>query len=104
MIMVKIIFIQNDKTKIEVSANVGQTLLDVIKANSINVIGACDGACACGTCHVYIDDSTLKKIESASDDEKNVLDIVFNVQPNSRLACQIVITEEMDGMVVTIPE
>ncbi len=106
---VRITFIQKDKAKVEVDAEVGQTLLDVIKANSIDVIGACDGACACGTCHVYVDQETLKRIgdissDKVSDDEKNVLDIVFNVQPNSRLACQMLITKDMDGAVITVPE
>ena len=102
--MVAITFINTDGTEKKVSCKVGQTLLDVIKENNINVIGACDGACACGTCHVYIDENTLKKIEPASENEENVLDVVFNIKPNSRLACQIVITEEMNNATITIPE
>ena len=102
--MVNITFINKDKTEINVKANAGQTLLDVVKENNIDLIGACDGNCACGSCHVYIDEDTLKKIEPATEDEENVLDIVFNIKPNSRLACQVVVDEKMEGARITIPE
>src|SRR5574344_2224539 len=100
--MIEINFIEPNGVSKTVKAEAGQTLLEVAKENDMSLIGACDGACACGTCHVYIDEETLKKIEPADDNEENVLDVVFNVQPNSRLACQIVISEEMNGMTVTI--
>ena len=102
--MPKITFIQKDGSKIEVNAEVGKTLLEVAEQNNIELIGACGGSCACGSCHVYIDEETLKKIESPKEDEENVLDVVFNIQPNSRLACQVVVSEEMDGAIITIPE
>ena len=102
--MPKITFIQKDGSKIEVNAEVGKTLLEVAEQNNIELIGACGGSCACGSCHVYIDEETLKKIEPAKEDEENVLDVVFNIQPNSRLACQVVVSEEMDGAIITIPE
>ena len=102
--MVNITFINRDKTEINVQANIGQTLLDVVKENNIDLIGACDGNCACGSCHVYIDEDTLKKIEPATEDEESVLDVVFNIKPNSRLACQVVVNEEMEGARITIPE
>ena len=102
--MATIIFINKDKTEKKVEAKVGQTLLDVIKENNIDLIGACDGACACGTCHIYIDEETLKKIEPANEDEENVLDVVFNIKSNSRLACQVKVVEEMEGAIIEIPE
>lgn len=102
--MPKITFIQNNGSKITINASVGKTLLDVAKDNNINLIGACDGSCACGSCHVLIDEKTLSKIKPATEDEENVLDIVFNVQSNSRLACQVIVCEEMDGAIVTIPK
>ncbi len=101
--MPKITFIQKDNSEIEVEAEIGKTLLDVIKENNINLIGACDGACACGTCHVLIDEETLSKIEPAKEDEENILDIVFGIQHNSRLACQVIITEQMEDAIITIP-
>ena len=102
--MAKITFIQANGEKKTVDAENGKTLLEIAKENNINLTGACDGACACGTCHVYIDEQTLSKMKTPKEDEENVLDIVFNVQPNSRLACQVVVGDEMDGAVVTIPE
>ena len=100
--MVTIIFINKDKTEKKVEAKVGQTLLDVIKENNIDLIGACDGACACGTCHIKIDKEHLSKIEKPSENEENVLDIVFNVEDNSRLACQVFVCKELDGAIITI--
>ena len=102
--MAKITFIQANGEKKTVDAENGKTLLEIAKENNINLTGACDGACACGTCHVYIDEQTLSKMKTPKEDGENVLDIVFNVQPNSRLACQVVVGDEMDGAVVTIPE
>jgi 2Fe-2S ferredoxin len=101
--MPKITFIQKDNSEIEVEAEIGKTLLDVIKENNINLIGACNGACACGTCHVLIDEETLSKIEPAKEDEEDILDIVFGIQHNSRLACQVIITEQMEDAIITIP-
>ncbi len=102
--MPKITFIQKDNSKIEVDAIVGKTLLEVALDNNVELMGACNGACACGTCHVLVDDKTLSKIEPPKDDEENVLDMVFNLQHNSRLACQIVINEKMDGAIIKIPD
>ena len=101
--MAKITFIQANGEKKIVNAENGKTLLDVAKENDINLTGACDGACACGTCHVYIDEQTLSKIEQPKEDEENVLDIVFNVQPNSRLACQVVVNDKIEGAIISIP-
>lgn len=101
--MPKITFIQKDNSEIEVDATVGKTLLDVIKENNIDLIGACNGVCACGTCHVLIDEETLSKIEPAKEDEESILDIVFGIQHNSRLACQVIITEQMEDAIITIP-
>ena len=71
---------------------------------AITFIGACGGSCACGSCHVYIDEETLKKIEPAKEEEEDVLDIVFNLKTNSRLACQVVVSGTMEGAIITIPE
>ena len=101
--MTRMTFIQKDGSKVDVDAKAGQTLLEVAEQNNIELIGSCGGSCACGSCHVYIDEATLKKIEPATEDEENVLDVVFNIQPNSRLACQVIVSDEMDGAVITIP-
>ena len=102
--MPKITFIQKNGLKKEIDATIGKTLLEVAKENDIDLMGACDGMCACGSCHVYIDEDTLKKINPPKEEEENVLDVVFNLQENSRLAGQIVVSEDIDGAVITIPE
>ena len=104
MSKVKITFIQQDGVEVLCEAEVGTTLLEVAKQNNVSLMGACDGACACGTCHVYIDENYIDKLENPSEQENSVLDVVFGIQNNSRLACQVIVNEKMDGMKVIIPE
>lgn len=99
--MIKLKFISNEGEKV-VEANEGVSILEIARLNDINLMGACEGACACGTCHVYIDEQHLAKIEKPSENEENVLDIVFNLQQNSRLACQIITCKELDGAEITV--
>lgn len=99
--MIKLKFISSEGEKV-VEANEGISILDVARTNGINLMGACEGACACGTCHIYIDEEHLAKIEKPSENEENVLDIVFNLQQNSRLACQVITCKELDGAVITV--
>lgn len=100
--MPKIIF-QFDNTEIEVNAIVGDTLLETAKKNGIKLFGGCDGAGVCGTCHVFIDPNYISKVNEATFDEQDLLDVLSNGKTNSRLACQIVVTEQLDGMKVVIP-
>src|SRR5436309_13449466 len=64
----------------------------------------CGGACACGTCHVYIDDAWLDKLQPANEGEKEMIEFLENAAPNSRLSCQISVTDALDGLVVHLPE
>ena len=64
----------------------------------------CGGACACATCHVYVDEAWAAKTGEPSPMEEDMLDFAFDVQPNSRLSCQIKVTEALDGLVVRTPE
>ncbi len=100
--MTKIIFKTDEKETI-VEAISGETLLEVAKKNGINLFGGCDGAGVCGTCHVFIDHKYISKVNEATFEEQDLLEILPNGKINSRLACQIVITEQLDGMLVTIP-
>lgn len=101
--MITLTFIQNgEEFNIYVDENSGKTLLDIAKENDIPLMGACDGSCACGTCHIYIDEEHLQKIEKPLEEEENILDVVFNVQQNSRLACQVIVCKELDGAKITI--
>lgn len=68
------------------------------------ILAQCGGSCACGTCHVYIDNAWLGKIEPPTDNEKNMIEFVENSAPNSRLSCQVRVTDDLDGLVVILPE
>ena len=103
--MARITFIQNDGTERVVEAEPGMTVMEAAVKNSIPGIAAeCGGACACATCHVYIDDAWREKVGGPSPMEEDMLDFGYDVKPNSRLSCQIKVTDELDGLVVTTPE
>lgn len=100
--MPKIIFLKDGK-KFEVMATNGDTLLDVTKKNNIPLFGGCDGAGVCGSCHVKLEKKYLEKLEEASDDEKDILDVVATGSEDERLACQVTVSDDLDGMEVKIP-
>lgn len=103
--MAKITYIDQDGTKREVEAKPGQSIMEVAVANMIPGIDAdCGGACACATCHVYVDDAWAGKLKEKDDMEDSMLDFAEDVREHSRLSCQILVTEELDGIVVTTPE
>jgi len=102
--MPKITFIQaNGETKI-IDAEVGKSVMEAAVRNGVSGIPAdCGGACSCATCHCYINDAFLGRLNPASADELDMLEFADNVQPNSRLTCQIKMQDQLDGLVVTIP-
>ncbi|KCZ57321.1 2Fe-2S ferredoxin [Hyphomonas beringensis] len=103
--MAKITYIDHDGTERVVEAKNGETVMEAAVKNSIPGIDAdCGGACACATCHVYVDQSFMDKVGEQQEMEKSMLDFAENVQENSRLSCQITISDELDGMRVTTPE
>ena len=103
--MVKITFIDNAGTARTVDAQVGATLMETAIKNAVPGIEAeCGGACACSTCHVYVDESWKGKLPDVAPMEEDMLDFAYDVRPTSRLSCQIKITEELDGLTVTTPE
>jgi len=103
--MPKITFVFSDQTRKEVDAPVGQTLLEVAHSHGIDAIeGACGGALACSTCHVVLPESLYKQLPAASEDEEDMLDLASGLQPTSRLGCQIVVSEDMDGAEIVVPE
>ena len=102
--MAKITFIQNDGTERVVEAEPGMTVMEAAVKNSVAGIAAeCGGACACATCHVYVDDDWLDKLPAPELDESDMLDTAHDLKDNSRLSCQLVITEELDGLTVITP-
>ncbi len=102
--MAKITFIQPDGKSQTVDGEVGLTVMEVAKKNDIAGIEAeCGGACACATCHVYVDDAWRGKTGKAEEMEEDMLDFAFDVRESSRLCCQIKVTADLDGLVVRIP-
>ncbi len=103
--MPKITYIDNDGTERTVEAKSGESVMEAAIKNSIPGIDAdCGGACACATCHVYVDSSFMDKVGEQQEMEKSMLDFAENVQENSRLSCQITVSDELDGLRVTTPE
>ncbi|TNE59483.1 MAG: (2Fe-2S)-binding protein [Alphaproteobacteria bacterium] len=103
--MAKITFIDHDGTKRDVEADNGLSVMEAAVNNMVPGIDAdCGGACACATCHVYVDDAWMGKTGEISDMEETMLDFAEDRRENSRLSCQIKISDELDGLVVTTPE
>ena len=103
--MAKIKFIQPDGTTQEVDAENGLTVMEAAKLNDVPGIEAeCGGACACATCHVYVDEAWRDKVGTRESMEEDMLDFAFNVRDESRLCCQITISDALDGLVVRVPE
>lgn len=102
--MTKITFIQPDGHKQTVTADNGMTVMEAAKRDNIPGIEAeCGGACACATCHVYVDAAWTAKTGKPAAMEEDMLDFAFDVRPESRLACQIKVKTEFDGLVVSVP-
>jgi 2Fe-2S ferredoxin len=80
----------------------GWRVMEIIREHGLPMEGVCGGACACATCHVIVDDDWKDKLFPARDDEEAMLDTVPNVMPASRLSCQLIYTEELDGLTVAL--
>ena len=107
---VQVTFVNPDDSEMKIAARVGETLLQSAHRTGIEMEGACEGVCACSTCHVILQqdlyDNLLDKMEDAalSEDEEDMLDMAFGLSHTSRLGCQITVTDEMDGAVITLPK
>ena len=101
--MVKVTFIATDGTPVEAEGEVGTSLLDAGQAAGLPLEGTCEGQMACSTCHVVIDPEWFAKLEPASEDEEDMLDLAAAVERTSRLSCQVVLTKALEGLVVRIP-
>jgi 2Fe-2S ferredoxin len=103
--MPKITYIDASGTARTVDAEIGATVMETAIRNGVPGIEAeCGGACACATCHVYVDEAWQVKTGEASAMEQDMLDFGYDVRPNSRLSCQIKVTQDIDGLVVRTPE
>ncbi|MBX9926167.1 MAG: 2Fe-2S iron-sulfur cluster binding domain-containing protein [Hyphomicrobiaceae bacterium] len=102
--MAKITFVQPDGTSQTVDAKPGMTVMEAARLSNVAGIEAeCGGACACATCHVYVAGDWVPKTGKAAAMEEDMLDFAFDVRPESRLSCQIKVTDALDGLVLTVP-
>lgn len=101
--MPKMVFIEQDGSRKEVEAPLGLSVLEIAHRNKIDIEGACEGSLACSTCHVIVEQEWFDKLEESSEEEEDMLDLAFDLQRTSRLGCQIIITDELDGLTVKLP-
>ena len=103
--MAKVIFVEHDGKEHSYEGEAGMTLMEVAIKNTVPGIDAdCGGACACATCHVYVRPDWIEKTGKAEQMEEDMLDFAFDVRENSRLSCQIKISDDLDGLTVDLPE
>ncbi len=104
--MVKIIYVEHNGTRHEVDVPVGLTVMEGARDNNIPGIEAdCGGACACSTCHVYVDEAWVDRLPPKEAMEEDMLDFAWEPDPRrSRLTCQLKVTEDLEGLVVHMPE
>ena len=98
----KIIVKDRDGNTHSLEGDKNSTLMELIRDQGMDIEAACGGCCACATCHIYIDDKWIKKLNPIEDDEESMLDQVFNVRNTSRLACQINLSDDLDGLKLQI--
>ena len=101
--MPKMTFVERDGTRREVSAPLGLSVLEVAHKHGVDIEGACEGSLACSTCHVIVDPAWFAKLPTPTEDEEDMLDLAFGLEKTSRLGCQLVMTEKLDGLVVKLP-
>ena len=104
-LMAKIIYVTHDDQRFEVEAANGSSVMENAIKNSVPGIEAeCGGACACATCHVYVDEEWQAVVGSPEVMEEDMLDFAWEVKPGSRLSCQVIVSDALDGLVVKVPE
>ena len=102
--MPKVTFVQKDGSPSEVNAVVGDSVMETAIDNDIDgIVAECGGACSCATCHVYVENGWLDKLPPPDSLEDGMLDCVIDRRPNSRLSCQIRVSDEIDGIVLRVP-
>ena len=100
----KISVTDRDGNKQILEADTNSTLMEIIRDEGIDIEAACGGCCACATCHVYINQDWVEKLNPKEDTEEDMLDFAFEVKESSRLSCQITVDDTLDGLIVSIPE
>ena len=103
--MPKIVFIEPGGSRHEIDAPLGITLMEAARQHGVQgVVALCGGACACATCHVYVDPCWLPRLEPREEMEEGMLESAWQPRDNSRLSCQVHITAQLDGLQVTVPQ
>ena len=101
--MPKMIFIERDGNRKTVDAPLGMSVMEIARANGVDIEGACEGSLACSTCHVLVEKDWYGRLKPATEDEEDMLDLAFGLTHTSRLGCQILMSEALDGLVVKLP-
>jgi ferredoxin, 2Fe-2S len=102
--MPKITYVEHDGTTKTVEAENGATVMEVALKNDVGgIVAECGGSCTCATCLVHVDEAWIDKVGTRSEEEEDQLDFAFDVRPNSRLSCQITVTDALDGLIVHTP-
>lgn len=102
--MPKMTFVDPEGTRHEVEAPEGLSVLEIAHRNDIDLEGACEGSLACSTCHIVVDPEWYERLEEPTEDEEDMLDLAFGLAKTSRLGCQIIMSDKLDGLVVRLPE
>ncbi len=101
--MPKITFVNPDGSRLKVEAPVGWSVLEVAHRHGIDLEGACEGSMACSTCHIIVENEFFDRLVAPSEDEEDMLDLAYGLTKTSRLGCQIVLSEALDGLIVHVP-
>lgn len=101
--MPKLVFIEKDGNRKEVDAPNGLSVMEIAHKFDVDIEGACEGSLACSTCHVIVERDWYERLAEPSEDEEDMLDLAFGLTETSRLGCQIIMSDELDGLTVALP-
>ena len=101
--MPRVTFVAADGERRDIDAPEGLSILEVAHRNGVDLEGACEGSLACSTCHVIVDPAFYDRLGEPGEDEEDMLDLAFGLTHTSRLGCQIIVTEALDGIVLRLP-
>ncbi|MDR6291132.1 MULTISPECIES: ferredoxin family 2Fe-2S iron-sulfur cluster binding protein [Inquilinus] len=101
--MPRIIFIEPDGNRREIDAPAGLSIMEIAHKYDVDLEGACEGSLACSTCHVIVEPDWYARLQPAREDEEDMLDLAFGLTKTSRLGCQIIMTDALDGLTVRLP-
>ena len=101
--MPRIIFIEPDGNRREIDAPAGLSIMEIAHKYDVDLEGACEGSLACSTCHVIVEPDWYEKLLPAREDEEDMLDLAWGLTKTSRLGCQIIMTDALDGLTVRLP-